>query len=137
MDGREEWTDWGRETDLPAHWDDKQAKGFLELRLNGCQISEVLYDRYLNSGQDMYAFLQTEKTNSNARALESKAQVLRQKLGDKDKQAEVQEPEIFARKGIVTGPYDRTHHASVEKAVEEERAREFIEVVSKRNPIEK
>jgi len=83
-DGLMEWTDWGQQTDVPSQWTNENIEQFLEIRANGVPLSEVLYDRFLNSdAKDITLFLQAEKEKQESQTLDGKVKILLEKLGDK------------------------------------------------------
>ena len=72
LDGRCSTTDYGCQKDVPVHWNNKQVEDFLEMNLNVCSVSEVFYDRYLQSNiKDFDLFLTKNKLHSGSRSGEA------------------------------------------------------------------
>lgn len=68
-------TYWGAGTDIPAHWNNKQAENYLEMRANGYKVSEKMFDNYIKSdAKDFDTFLNIErvrcKINKNVKKAE-------------------------------------------------------------------
>ena len=63
--GGSSYTNWGCGASIPAHWSNKNAEDYLEMRSNGYKISEKLFDKYLKSeAKNIDAFLNVEKFRS-------------------------------------------------------------------------
>lgn len=69
------YTDWGQITSIPSHWSNDQAENYLEMKSEGYQISEKLFDKYIKSGaKDVFSFLNIEKVRSKISKTEKEAE---------------------------------------------------------------